>query len=138
MNIKTTKKTLSLVLITTVLSLISFTAIAEDAPAISGYGVQSASSSKWCKGNIKDVWVQNNGLAYIHGDWRGTHTTICSVTASWKGVKPETCAAWLGIAQQAYATQTGVILRYKNISSCKSIPIFGNAPAPDYIMLRKS
>ena len=132
------KKTLSLVLISTVLSLISFTAIAEkDSPAISGYGVQSASSSKWCKGNIKDVWVQNNGLAYIHGDWRGNHTTICSVTSTWKGVKPETCTVWLGIAQQAHATQTGVVLRYKNISSCKTIPIFGNAPAPDYIMLRK-
>ena len=137
MNLKTTKKTLSLVLITTVLSLISFTAIAEDAYPMMSYGVQSASSSKWCKGNIKDVWVQNNGLAYIHGEWRGNHTTICSVTATWKGVKPETCAAWLGIAQQAHATQTGVVLRYKNISSCKSIPHYGQAPAPDYIMLRK-
>ena len=137
MNIKTTKKTLSLVLITTILSLISLTAIAEDAPAISGYGVKSASSSKWCKGTIKDVWVQNNGLAYIHGDWRGNHTTICSVTSTWKGVKPETCAAWLGIAQQAHATQTGVVIRYKNISSCKTMPIFGNAPAPDYMMHRK-
>ena len=77
------KKTLSLVLISTVLSLISITAIAnEDSPAISGYGVQSSSTSKWCKGNIKDVWVQSNGVAFIHGDWRGTHTTICSVTAT--------------------------------------------------------
>ena len=141
MNIKTTKKTLSFVLITTVLSLISLTAIAvKDAPAISGYGIQSSGSSPgvWCKGIIKDVWVQKNGSVYIHGDWRGTHTAICNINSSWKNVLPAVCKNWLGIAQQAHATRTEVIVRYGKTSSCKTIPHYGNAPSPDYIMLRAS
>lgn len=122
MNIKTSiSKTLLPSFISILLSLTSLNAIAKDV---------------WCNGAIINVWVQSDGSAFIHGDWRGAHTMICSVNASWKGVSSEVCKTWLGIAQQAHATQKPVIVRYSNVSSCKSIPHYGNAPSPEYIMLR--
>lgn len=129
-------KTILSILITLISTLASVTAIA-DIASVAEKQITAGATSKWCKGKIRDVWVQKQGYVYIYGQWRKQHTMICSIKSPWKGVEPEICNAWLGLAQQANATQTDVVIRYDDISSCSSIPHFTLAPSPAYIMLRQ-
>ena len=91
---------------------------------------------QWCSGVITHVWVAKGGETYIIGSWRGAHTQICNLSSEWKGVPPNTCKNWLGLAQQAHATQKPVTLHYSDMSSCADIPRYGDAPSPSYVMLR--
>jgi hypothetical protein len=93
-------------------------------------------ASQWCSGVISHVWVAKGGETLIIGSWRGDHTQICNLSNEWKGVSPNTCRSWLGLAQHAHATQTPVILHYY-VPSCAGIPSYGHAPSPNYVMLAK-
>jgi hypothetical protein len=92
---------------------------------------------QWCSGVISHVWVDKVGATYITGSWRREHTQICNLSNEWKGVSPNTCRSWLGLAQHAHATQISVVLQYADVPSCKDIPYYGYAPSPNYVMLAK-
>lgn len=96
-----------------------------------------ASSYHFCNGKIKTVWIEGNGNVYIVGTWRNGHTKICNVVSEWKYVNPESCKTWVATAQLAYASKADITIRYHRASaqSCSTIPTYGDAPAPNYLML---
>ena len=96
-----------------------------------------ANAYHFCEGKIETVWTEGVGNVYIVGSWRKDHTQICNLTSTWNGVQRDVCKAWLSAAQLAYAEKFNVTVRYNddNIKSCSTIPVYGAAPAPNYIML---
>lgn len=89
----------------------------------------------FCTGKIEKVYVSNNGSVFIMGSWRNAHTKLCQVGLAWKEIESEVCNLWLSVAQVAYASKSLVTLRYDDVESCSSIPTYGTAPPPEYLML---
>jgi hypothetical protein len=89
----------------------------------------------WCTGNITRVYVASDGSIIINPSYNGSWAQICNVGQSWKGIDPMTCAYWFSIAKTAVSQNSQVILMYGDIDSCSTIPTYGEAPAPTYLML---
>lgn len=99
----------------------------------SGY----ANAYHFCKGKIQTVWVEGDGDVYIVGSWIGKHTRICNVNREWKSIEVDSCKTWVSIAQLAYAAKSDVVVRYNDdaTNSCAELPDYGDAPAPNYVMI---
>ena len=91
----------------------------------------------FCKGTIIDVWLDEYGKLYINGSWRNGHTQICDIDSIWNGMSVEVCKGWLSLSTAAQISKADVIVRYddEDTESCSTLPTYGNAPKPNYIML---
>ena len=49
----------------------------------------------------------------------------------------EVCKGWLSLSTAAQISKADVIVRYddEDTESCSTLPTYGNAPKPNYIML---
>jgi hypothetical protein len=99
--------------------------------------LSNANGAPWCRGKISHTYQTSGGDVYILGDWASNHTQICRITSVWKGVPIDVCKSWASIAVAAKLSQADVTVFYEagNITDCKQIPTYGNAPAPGYLML---
>lgn len=94
-------------------------------------------NGKWCSGKITNSYIEHTGNVYIIGSWRGDHTKVCNINTEWRGVTTETCKMWVSYIQVALISQSPVTMHYGDIESCGSIPSYGSAPKPSYIMLKQ-
>lgn len=94
-------------------------------------------ANTWCTGIIGNTYISADGTLVILGSWRRDYTTICNVNSARGGVAPETCKSWLSMALSAKLSQTEVTLMYGGIDSCETLPTYGSAPTPSYLMVRE-
>lgn len=95
----------------------------------------SAHALVFCRGAVTGVYVDNYGGVLIAGGFSPNWIQICNVTTSWKGVAPETCESWVALATTLQVTQQLATLRYADGVTCDSLPAYGGAPAPHYVMI---
>lgn len=97
----------------------------------------SAKATFNCSVDVNRVLVYGNGGINILHSGRNDYTVICNLNTDWKGVKPVTCAMWVGLLQNAQVNNKKVIFYYNGEGTCGTLPTYGNTPAPVYIGLIK-
>jgi hypothetical protein len=99
-----------------------------------------AHAAEYCYGTITEFLTYSDGSVMIYPTWRGSWVGVCNLNTPWKGVPALTCAAWYTTIKTAVSRQPlpQTIIYYPDTSSsCSSMPIYLNAPAPGYIMLKQ-
>lgn len=81
------------------------------------------------------ILTYHDGGVLLLTDWRGDFVQICNLDQSWKGVPPSVCFAWMSKITSAINSGKGVGIWYNGVPSdfCKSVPVYGDAPAAAYI-----
>jgi hypothetical protein len=100
--------------------------------------VASADDAIWCEGTIGGVFVTGDGSVQVSPSWRNDWVQVCSLEANYKGgVTPKVCSAWLASLLLANETQQRTTIRYDGQGSmtCATVPNYGGAPPPSYVML---
>jgi len=99
----------------------------------------NASATAWCSGPITNTLTYSNGTVMILSSWRSGWTQICNVKEEWKGVAPEVCYVWFSHVSSAITEDKSMTVYYTGIqqSECATMPTYGGAPAPAYVMLTK-
>jgi len=87
----------------------------------------------YCAGKIASVYIDANGNVNIKGTWRNSWTTICNT----KDDDTVTCSLWASYAASAVKNNLSVTVNYhvSDGSSCATLPKYGNAPKPAYVMI---
>src|SRR5262245_59612918 len=101
---------------------------------ISAWPLHARAVQQWCMGTVSYVWVDSGGNLYFVGSWRGDHTIACNVNEPRVGVTPVNCMTWLAILQSAIKRASTVIVFYNEAPACSSLPTYGSAPTPGYVM----
>ena len=101
-------------------------------------GSAEGATPNWCNGTVTSVYTDSLGNVYVFGSYRGDYTQVCNVTSAWGAISPQTCVVWVSNLTTAVATKLPVIVFYADLgtNTCATIPTYGNAPAPSYVMLR--
>jgi hypothetical protein len=105
------------------------------AASIFALSAQISAAPQWCTFTIDRVWTDASGGVLAFPKERGDHLLFCNLTQEHKGVKPQTCKSWNQLLTLATLTKKKVIIHYPDIAACESIPHYGTAPIPTYIML---
>ena len=94
---------------------------------------------QYCDGKIQEMFHDHLGVVYVYPTFRSNWIAICNVNASWNGITPELCKAWISEVLSIILADKPVTMYYNHIdvASCATIPAYANAPAPGYIMVRK-
>lgn len=93
----------------------------------------------YCRGTIKNLYVDNSNMLIVHGSWRADYTKLCN-TAGDDNVNAQTCALWASILMKSVTDNKEVIVKYPNVdgsASCNNLLTFHNSPSPYYVMLVK-
>lgn len=93
----------------------------------------TSSGAVWCSSTVNSVYVSIDGSVIMRAIYRNDYTKICSILDSWKGVDPAVCTLWYSIAKTA-VSQKNPIIAFYDLDSCSTIPIYGESPAPGYLM----
>ena len=102
----------------------------------------SRAERQYCGGTLNGVHVQKNGALVINGIWRDQWTQVCRLPvaglagAPWKGISSAVCKDWYSMIQAAVVSRSPVVVKYTNAPACSALPIYGDAPAPYYLMLQ--
>jgi hypothetical protein len=88
----------------------------------------------WCTGTLVAVYIDNNGGVFLRGAWHQNYQQICQINQTWKGIAPETCAFWAGLMATSKTHDKTVIVSYDTTYTCASLPNYGDAIAPIYVM----
>lgn len=96
-----------------------------------------ASADAYCTNSrppLKILTYQDGGVLLLT-DWRGNYFQICNINQNWKGVSSSVCFAWMSKITSAINSGKGVGIWYNGVPSdfCKSVPVYGDAPAAAYI-----
>jgi hypothetical protein len=96
---------------------------------------QGVQAQQWCSSTVSQTWMWRDGGLYLLAGFRGDHLQVCNINETWKGITPATCASWQGMIRSAVARKTSMLFYYAEPTPCASIPTYGNAPSPSYIMM---
>jgi len=99
-------------------------------------GVANA-APQWCGGTLDRIWVNNQGDVFVFPSWRQDHVRICNLKGLDGVTDAVTCSTWYSQMAQAVKDNRETIIQYSDIPSCATIPTYGNAPVPYYVMLMK-
>jgi hypothetical protein len=93
-------------------------------------------ATSYCHGKVNNVFVDSSGHVIFKGDWLGNYTEACALDGSWNNISASTCSAWFAILESADDKQETVLIEYTGSTyTCSTLPTYGSAPAPGYIML---
>lgn len=95
---------------------------------------RSAHADQSCTGTISAFYISSNGAAFVQPSFSPNWLQMCSQTTSWNGVDPQTCKSWIAMVMTLRVTQEAAIMRYAGDTPCASLPAYGAAPAPMYVM----
>lgn len=93
-------------------------------------------AAQWCSGKLTDLWMDKNGVAFVFTSWRNQYVQVCNINQTVDGVTPANCATWISLIRNAVTNNADTIIYYADAPSCASVPIYGAAPIPYYVMLR--
>lgn len=81
------------------------------------------------------ILTYHDGGVLLLTDWRSDFVQICNLNQNWKGVSSSVCFAWMSKITSAINSGKGVGIYYGGVSGdgCKTVPTYGDAPAPVYI-----
>jgi hypothetical protein len=97
--------------------------------------VSAESRATHCYGTIKALYVDASSNVLILPSFRNDWVQICNSQSAWSGIDPGTCKIWIGLATTLRVTQEQAVVYYSSASlACDTIPSYGEAPAPGYIM----
>lgn len=99
----------------------------------------NAFAAAYCSGPISHTLTYASGDVLILSSWRSTWTQVCNVKQEWKGVTPEVCYLWFSKISSAITEDKSMTVYYAGIeqSECATMPTYGGAPAPGYMLLTK-
>lgn len=92
-------------------------------------------SQVWCTGTADNIYVTTDGSVVFQASYRGDYTQVCNLQGAWQGVPIETCFTWYSSLMSAKAHNFPVILYYQTTYTCATLPTYGSAPVPYYIMV---
>lgn len=100
----------------------------------------SSSADVYCGGDapVLRVLTYGDGTVSVQTAWRGDFLQICNLEKVWKGVAPGTCFAWMSKIASGIASNKRTGFWYGGITgsdACRTLPTYGNAPAPVYVDL---
>ena len=101
---------------------------------LASLGHTAHAANIWCSGTLSRVWVDVNGIVFYYASFRNQHIAVCDLDAARQGVTPDTCKAWYTSLQTAMAAQQSVTIQYNTDYTCATLPTYGGAPVPRYIM----
>ena len=105
----------------------------------------SRAEPQYCGGTLNGVHVLKNGALVINGIWRDQWTQVCRLPVAgpplvadtpWKGISSAVCKDWYSMIQAAVVSRSPVVVKYTSAPACSALPIYGDAPAPYYLMLQ--
>ena len=100
---------------------------------------QSAhASAVYCYGQVERLYVSRASSVVALMSYRRDYTQVCQLNNSWKGVPVETSKSWFAMLQSSYVAKSNMIIQYDDltVTSCDTIPTYGSAAAPGYIMVK--
>jgi hypothetical protein len=90
-----------------------------------------------CNVSLTTVLIYSSGMVNVLHSGRGDYTVICSLDAPLNGVSVTTCAMWTSMLLNLKDTGKKATFYYDTnlagVTSCSTLPTYGNAPAPVYI-----
>ncbi|HDM8223175.1 hypothetical protein [Vibrio campbellii] len=86
----------------------------------------------YCKGKIKNVYVEENGNVNIMGAWREHWTRLCNTNDD-----TVVCSLWASYAANAVKDNLNVTIMYNanNGVTCNTLPTYADSPPPRYFMV---
>lgn len=99
--------------------------------------VASAQTAQYCGGKVSYLYVTKLGDVVVNAAVVGNYVQVCNINADWKGVSPVTCMGWVSLLRSAVSRNSDTLFNYIDaaVTSCASVPSYGSAPAPYYVML---
>lgn len=85
-----------------------------------------------CQGEATHSYISSSGALVVRTTYRGDYTNMCNVNGD-----PIVCSLWTSIITSSITNDTPIIVRYGDIVSCDSIPTYGAAPKPQYVVIVK-
>jgi hypothetical protein len=98
-------------------------------------------AQQWCAGTVANLYLSSDGTVLVWTSWRNDYLKICNVndpvpSSVNTSVTPTVCMSWLSLLRTAIQSQRQVTTYYGEAPACASLPTYGGAPVPDYVMLR--
>ncbi len=108
--------------------------------ATAAFSTAAFAAPQWCTGTIAQLWIDAGGNVMAYPSWRADHVRICNVndsvtTSNGIPVTPTTCLGWAALLRSAIQNQKATIIYYNEAPTCSSLPTYGSAPVPYYVML---
>ena len=94
-----------------------------------------AQAQQWCGTKVRDQYINSSGDLVVYASIRNDYLQVCNLNTTWKSVTPQTCAGWYGLIKSAVSRNASMTFLYNESTPCTSIPRYGDAPVPIYIML---
>jgi hypothetical protein len=96
----------------------------------------TARAEAYCTAIVTQAYTDASGHVTIYAPWRNDWTTLCNLNSPWKGVEPATCFGWFSVVNTAIVNGKSIKLFYADAqTNCATMPTYGYAPAPGYVML---
>lgn len=106
------------------------------AATILAFAPLTARADAYCSAIVTLAYTDAGGHVTIYAPWRGGWTTLCNLNSAWKGVEPSTCFGWFSVVNTAVVNGKNIKLFYADAqANCATMPTYGDAPAPAYVML---
>ena len=88
-----------------------------------------------CYGTISALYVDAASNVFIRPSFRDNWLQICNSLSAWNGIDPGTCKVWISLATTLRVTKEQAVIWYPNDAVvCNTLPTYGEAPAPGYLM----
>lgn len=97
---------------------------------------QPAAANFACNGTVSTSYVTYVGGVFLSSSWRGDYTQICNISETWNNIPPEVCATWIAKVDAAVSLQRTMTVYYAGTGDCSTLPTYGGAPGPIYVMLQ--
>lgn len=95
-----------------------------------------AYAAAYCDSYVDQFFTTQAGDVLVLPAFRNDWVQICNVQSAWNGVSPATCTSWLSTLISGMISRKQFTFYYASASVCSTIPTYGSAPAPGYVLLR--
>lgn len=100
----------------------------------------AAAQNLWCAGTITGVYINSNKEVIVNGSWRSEWTRICRTDGSIGDIDTVTCSLWTSLITSAINNNKKMTFHYNELPEgtiCDTLPTYGDAPTPSYVMILK-
>jgi hypothetical protein len=94
-----------------------------------------AAATQWCNGLISNMLIQFDGILMVIPEFRQDWIALCSVTAQYGSISPDTCRSWQSSITTAIAMKLTTTILFVDAPACNVVPTYGNAPAVGYVRI---
>lgn len=103
--------------------------------ALTGATLPALAAPQWCTGTVKDLFIDADGGTAVWTSWRGSYVQVCNVNQTVGNVPPGTCMNWIALMRSAVQRGAQTTMYYPDAPACNTMPTYGAAPLPGYVML---